>query len=197
MKWKECFMKIEKQILDRILKGEEYRIAGGEIIVRTKLTKVVSGIEIYDVELERLNDKFETESKVFSTVDELVSYAESNPDGHDLRACAFCGLLPENGYYINHDTGACFCSYGCLENYMNETFGFGEWTSMLVDNGAFSVDVKITEEEAGTLENCKKINGVYWKHLNIEYVNHVRYEDEPEFNDSDFVNIELFDDVTI
>ncbi len=190
-------MKIEKMILEKLVKGEEFPIAGGELVVKTKLSKVVAGINVYGIVLERNgSDTTDTTNPSFDSVEQLMEYAKGNDDGTSLHICAECeGIPTESGYYINNETGEEFCCYNCLMNSLNRKYGY-TWNTMLGDTDKFEVWLRISREDADDLEDYKKINGEYWRKLDIEFISPFeKYHNLDDiFGES---NLEEIDDVLL
>ena len=183
-------MKIEKKIFDKILKGDSFSIAGGELVVKPKLAKVLGGVSIYNIVLER-NGTDEPDLS-FDNMDQLLEFGRYNPDGVSLRICAGCGDIPEGGYYINNDTGEEYCCYNCLLTAMNDMYGIGGWSTMIGESDTFQAWIKISKQEADFLENYRKINNEYWKKASIEYVCPFNQRDEEKecFENIEFTEVD-------
>ena len=183
-------MQIERKILEKIVKGEEFPIASGELVVKTKLSRVVAGVNIYEIVLKRHDDEPDLS---FGSIEQLMEYASGNADGTDFHICSECGDIPETGFYIDNETGEQYCSFECLCRGMNKTYGLFNWNTMLGDSDSFEVYVKISEEEASDLEDYKKVSGQYWRRADIEYICPFDRKDNA---DDLFGNIEV-DDVLL
>lgn len=164
-------MKVEKKILDKLIKGEDFPIAGGELVITTRLAKVVSGVNVYNIVLEHhTSSATETPDLSFDSLDMLMEYANGNAEGTSLHICSECGDIPtETGYYINNETGEEFCCYNCLMKNLNKKYGF-TWSTMMGDSDSFEVWLKIPKSEAEDLEDYKKVDGEYWRRADIEYI---------------------------
>lgn len=182
-------MQIERKIFEKIVKGEEFPIASGELVVKTKLSKVVAGVNIYDIVLKRHDDEPDLS---FESVEQLMDYASGNGDGTDFHICSECGDIPEAGFYIDNETGDEYCSFECLLQGLNSKYGLFNWNTMLGDSDSFEVYVKISEEEATELEDYKKVSGQYWRRADIEYICPFgRKEDKDDcFGDIEFTEVD-------
>ena len=180
-------MKIESKIVENLVKKGEFPIAGGELVVKTRLSKVIAGVNVYGIVLER-NIAGE-EDVYFDNIEQLMEFADGNADGTSMHICSECGDIPMAGYYINNDTGDEYCSYDCLLKALNTKYGIFNWNTMMGDSDGFEVWLKITKEEAEHLNDYKKVNNQYWKRADIEFIpGYPSSEEDGDgfFNDVDF-----------
>ncbi len=189
-------MKVEKKILDKLVKGEDFPIAGGELVVKTKLSKVIAGINIYGIVLER--NIADEENLFFDNMEQLMEFADGNADGTSLHICSECGDIPtETGYYIDNENGGLeYCTFNCLTSQLNSTYGLFNWSTMMGDSDSFEVWLKIPKSEAEDLEDYKKVDGEYWRRADIEYICPFEKDGgiDEIFGD---INIEEVDDVLL
>ncbi len=183
-------MKIESKIVENLVKKGEFPIAGGELVVKTRLSKVIAGVNIYGIVLERhIADE---EDLYFDSVEQLMEFADGNEEGFSMHICNECKDTPEAGYYIDNETGAEYCSYDCLLKAMNAKYGLFSWNTMMGESNNFQIWVKCSKAEADNLEDYKKVNGEYWRRADIEYICPFDKKDDIDeiFGDIDFTEVE-------
>lgn len=155
-------MKFE-DIIPRLSRGETICIAGGEIMIKRKLSSVLGGVPIYHISVEFVKDRKETIS--YSLVDELDS--DSAMQIVDIRRCQICDELPEHDYYIDSESNFSFCCSACLERWLDNERGKGNWR-VVRDNSSterYQVKVNMDDIYGGELE--EEDQGKVWRNYRV------------------------------
>ena len=156
------------EIMEKLSKDEPAVIAGGEVIINRKLQCLIGGIPVYDIII--MYPKEHKEPTVLKSLDELYDLSLMYASKADIRRCIMCGDLPENGYYFDYEVEQYYCSYNCLVQWMNKVHGIGCWRIDYSDFGKQRFLVRITEEEVKDCSDAIKIDGIWWRYYNIEYI---------------------------
>lgn len=148
------------------------RLENGEVIARKKLSGIIAGIPVYDMELSYQNN-FVT--KNISDINEIYKEAGGFSEIPDMKVCSECGEIIGYDYYINQEEDLCFCSSDCLEKWMDSTFGEGNWK--VKDFCTETFQIKISDDEAQALDDCvTKEGGFWWRDYDIMHVKNLSPE---------------------
>lgn len=147
-------------VVAKLAKGEVVKIRNGETTIKKKLSSIIGGVPVYDLEVS-CGGIFVKDIK---DINELKTGAMIQ-DIPTMIVCSECGEIIEGDYYINEEEDIAYCGYRCLEKWMNEKFGENNWR-----NKDFSLDafqIRVSEEEARTLDCVVKDFGEWWRDYDI------------------------------
>lgn len=156
-------MKIENQILEKVVCGHDFVVAGGESVVSSKLTKVIAGVPIYSLTIQRNVD--------FAPDITAESFDELMQKGSEyLRVCPECEGIPEMGYFIDKEENIYLCSVECVRNHLNWKFGKDNWREKELDDNTPEFWVKVSEKNDDIYDECVKELDGFWRKYGIVYV---------------------------
>jgi len=104
-------MKLENQILEKVVCGNDFIVAGGESVVSSKLSKVIAGVPVYSLTIQQ-NVDFAPDITA-DTFEELLQKGDEY-----LRICPECNGIAEMGYFIDQEDDLKLCSVECVHNHL-------------------------------------------------------------------------------
>lgn len=176
-------MKLINQILEKVVCGEDFTVAGGESVVSSKLSKVIAGVPVYSLTIQR-NVDFAPDITA-ETFDELMQKG-----GEYLRICPECDGIPEMGYFIDQEDNLKLCSVECVRNHLNWKYGKDNWKEKENGDGTPEYWVKIPESSDEIYDECVKELDGYWRRYGLVYVKPFYLKNDAE--QLDFIT-DLFD----
>lgn len=164
-----------QELIKKLASNKGSELLFGEYLVSKKLREVVGGISIYDIEVTSLMDG---SSERFETLHKLDVNCLNNLTSQGLKRCISCGTVTSDNYYYNEEDGVVLCGIGCLTNYMNNSFGKGNWcfASMILDNANLDngmILAKVNDSEYSDV----LINGEEWRYVDIKVIHDPAFDD--------------------
>ena len=175
-----------QDIISSLSSNKKEKLFFGEYIIEKKLREVVGGIPIYDIEVTNLNDGT---SERFETLHDLDIYCLNNMESHGLKRCINCGTVTNQDYYYHNEDDVTLCDIGCLTNYMNNSYGIGNWyfASMLLDNPDLGKGMLLVR--ATDTDNVDVVlNGISWRYLDVQLIHN-------HFSENSFCDDETMEDI--